>query len=138
MSDKVAKEIRSRTMRAVRSKGSRIERLFFAALKVRGIRFRKNVISLFGKPDIASNKYKLAIFIDSCFWHGCRYHCRRPQSNQSYWLTKIEKNKERDRDVRQWYRKKGWTILRFWEHEIDNNLEKCITKVVRLIQSQVK
>lgn len=119
-------------MRAVRSKDTEIEKKIFGELRKRNIRFRRNVSTLLGKPDIASKKLKIAIFIDSCFWHGCRYHCRMPSSNVAYWRAKIDRNKKRDKEVKKWYLKNGWNILRFWEHEIKKDFESCIEKIVKV------
>lgn len=71
MVDNVSKEARSQNMRAIRSRGTQLEVLVLKELWKKGIRFRKNVKKLFGSPDIAIQKYKIVIFIDSCFWHGC-------------------------------------------------------------------
>ncbi|OGI25396.1 MAG: hypothetical protein A2287_09455 [Candidatus Melainabacteria bacterium RIFOXYA12_FULL_32_12] len=67
-------------MRAVKSKHTRLEDIVVNELHKRGLRFRRNVKDLKGKPDIAIKKYKIVIFIDSCFWHGCKKHCRMPKS----------------------------------------------------------
>ncbi|MED3501526.1 very short patch repair endonuclease [Brevibacillus agri] len=129
MGDKVSKEIRSKTMKAIRSKNTRLEQLITNKLWSLGYRFRKNVKSLFGTPDIAIKKYKEVIFIDSCFWHGCPYHCRLPKSNEEFWVTKIRKNQERDTIVTNYYRDKGWTFLRFWEHQITDDFSKVIEEI---------
>jgi DNA mismatch endonuclease (patch repair protein) len=74
-----------------------------------------------GKPDFVFRREKLAVFVDGCFWHGCRWHCRMPKSHQSYWQPKIEKNKARDKAVRRELGQKGWGVLRIWEHELKNS-----------------
>lgn len=94
MVDTVSKERRREIMQSVRSQSS-LENLVSRELWRRGIRFRKNVRSLFGTPDIAIKKYKIVIFIDSCFWHACELHGRLPKSNQEFWKKNwIETNKE--------------------------------------------
>ncbi|MGG3805401.1 hypothetical protein [Metabacillus fastidiosus] len=77
-------------MQVIRSQ-SKLENEFSRVLWKRELRFRKNVKSLFGKPEIAIKKYKIAIFIDSCFWHVCPLHGNRPKSNQKYWDKKLER-----------------------------------------------
>jgi len=136
MSDTVSKEVRSKTMRAIRSKDTKIEYAVFEKLRTEGIRFRRNVRDLPGKPDIAVKKYKIAVFIDSCFWHGCWRHCRMPKSNKNYWLPKIEGNKKRDKEVNIWYRKKQWTLLRFWEHQITKDLESCVKRITEAFDAK--
>ena len=115
-------------MSAVRSKNSEIEIKFRKALRKLGYRFRQNAADYFGKPDIVFKKYKTAVFVDSCFWHGCVRHCRMPASRRKYWVDKIERNKKRDRQVRRHYVKEGWNVLRFWEHDI-KDAEKLQKKI---------
>ncbi len=106
MLDEISREQRSKNMVAIRSV-SKIESIFSKALWNRGIRFRRNVRKLFGNPDIAIQKYKIVIFIDSCFWNGCPYHFTRPKSNQEFWDKKIQRNIKRDQEVTQYYKEKG-------------------------------
>ena len=129
MTDKVSPKKRSQIMSKIKSKNTKLENKIISDLWKRGVRFKRNVASLTGKPDIAIKKYKIVIFIDSCFWHGCSQHCRMPSSNRTYWEKKIERNKERDREVTNFYKEKGWHILRIWEHELKNDYEN-ITRIV--------
>lgn len=103
-------------MQAIKASGTKIETILCHALWHKGIRFRKNVKNLPGKPDIAIKKYKIVIFLDSCFWHKCPLHFKRPESNNSYWDKKIERNVFRDKEVNNYYNSNGWHILRIWEH----------------------
>jgi DNA mismatch endonuclease, patch repair protein len=116
--DNVSINRRSEIMRAVKSKDSKIETAFRKALWSKGFRYRKNSTKYFGKPDIILKRFKTVIFIDSCFWHGCRYHCRIPSSNKKYWQNKIFRNKLRDKLVNQHYKKIGWQNVRIWEHQV--------------------
>lgn len=104
------------------------------ALWKKGFRFRKNATDYFGKPDIMLPKYKTAIFVDSCFWHGCRWHCRMPSTNQAYWKKKIARNKERDKKVSKHYKKQDWQAIRIWEHEIKKIQQSILTKVIRVLK----
>ena len=110
--DRITREQRSKNMSAVKSK-SHLEEIVSKQLWNRGIRFRRNVRSLKGNPDIAIKKYKIVIFIDSCFWHCCPEHGTMPKSNIEFWETKLNRNKERDREVNAYYKNQHWTILRF-------------------------
>ncbi|MBS4196450.1 very short patch repair endonuclease [Lederbergia citri] len=132
MPDKITREQRSKNMAAIRSV-SKIESLFSKALWANGIRFRRNVRKLFGNPDIAIQKYKIVIFIDSCFWHACPIHFTRPKSNQEYWDKKILRNIERDREVTKYYQENGWHIKRIWEHSIRKEFENTVKETVFFI-----
>lgn len=96
MVDTFSKDERSKIMRTVKSKKTSLESSVTKELWKRGVRYRTNVLDLFGKPDIAIKKYKVVVFIDSCFFHGCPLHCRIPKSNEGYWIGKIQRNIERD------------------------------------------
>ena len=125
-------------MSYVKSKDSKIETLFRKELWKSGFRYRKNSGKYFGKPDIVLPKYKTTIFVDSCFWHGCKKHCRIPATNKKYWLNKIERNKERDKEVNKFYKKTGWKIVRIWEHELLEVSDKCISKIVVFLKEKYK
>jgi len=127
--DTVSEKKRSYIMKAVKSKGTKIELLLRKALSKEGHRYKINCDELIGKPDIVFEKNKLAIFVDSCFWHGCQYHCRIPKTNRRYWLNKIKRNKKRDREVNKWYVTNRWILLRFWEHSAVKDIKNCLTKI---------
>lgn len=126
MADIFSKKKRSEIMSKVRSKESKIEIEFRKKLWKLGFRYRKNSTKYFGKPDIVLLKYKTVIFIDSCFWHGCKKHGSTPQTRRKFWETKIERNKQRDKEVDRHYRKLGWNIFRIWEHNLKNDSEKIL------------
>lgn len=133
---KKTKEQISRNMRAVKSKDSQIELILRRELWARGLRYRKNVRSVYGTPDIAFTGKKVAVFCDSEFWHGYAWEiCQDDfQSNQSFWISKIERNMQRDIEVNEKLRSEGWTVLRFWGREITKNVSSCadiIEKAVR-------
>lgn len=125
----ITKTERSRIMGAIKSKDSEVEIKFRKVLWKTGIRYRKNVERYFGKPDILLKKHKTVIFIDSCFWHGCRHHGKLPKFHRSFWKAKIERNKQRDKEVRSYYKKKGWKIIRFWEHQIKKNPDEAVEEI---------
>ncbi|RKD26015.1 very short patch repair endonuclease [Ammoniphilus oxalaticus] len=134
MADKITRQQRSNTMRAVRSQGTKLEQAVTKRLWTMGFRFRKNVQKLFGKPDLAIQKYKVVLFIDSCFWHGCPLHCRMPQSNTAYWQQKIERNRTRDEEVDSYYHEKGWKLLRIWEHDLKEDFEGTIERIASFMK----
>ncbi len=88
----------------------------------RGLRFRKDhPIRVEGRrsirPDVVFTRSRVAVFVDGCFWHGCPEHQVVPKSNPDYWIPKLRRNIERDREVDAALEDDGWTVLRFWEHE---------------------
>ncbi|AQX02806.1 very short patch repair endonuclease [Elizabethkingia anophelis] len=121
-------EQRSRNMRAIKSIGTKAEVQLAKALWNLGYRYRKNDKKVFGKPDLTFKKYKLAIFVDSEFFHGKDWdtekHCIK--TNTEFWHKKIERNIERDREVTQYLEKSGWKVLRFWEKDIRKKLTECL------------
>lgn len=133
MADNLSPEIRKKNMSAIRSVHTKLEDRVTKALWKHGIRFRKNVKGLKGKPDIAIQKYKIVIFIDSCFWHACEQHCRIPTSNVPYWTQKLYGNKQRDALVTKYYKNQGWHVLRVWEHDLKANFDGTIHSIAEFI-----
>ena len=105
------------------------------ALWSMGLRFRRNVKGLPGKPDIAIKKYKIVIFLDSCFWHRCPEHFKKPKSNTAYWEPKIENNVIRDINITQYYITNNWHILRVWEHDYKRELNNTVIKIAYFIKT---
>ncbi len=123
-------------MRQVKAKDSEIELLLRKELWSRGLRYQKNVKTIIGKPDIVFKGKKIAVFCDSEFWHGYDWDNRRKdfKSHQDFWIPKIERNIERDKEVNSKLKEEGWTVLRFWGKDIKSNTLACadnIEKVVR-------
>lgn len=117
----------SRNMQKVHSRDSKIELLLRRELWQRGLRYSKNVRDILGKPDIVFLKKKIAIFVDSEFWHGYDFDKHRQdfKSHQAFWWEKIERNRERDLEVTLGLRDAGWLVLRFWGKEILHNVGRC-------------
>lgn len=94
----------------------RVRRMLFAA----GLRYRKSY-PVPGLPrrsiDIAFPRHHLAVFLDGCFWHGCSVHKTIPKVNEGWWAAKIDDNRRRDRETTAELEGRGWSVLRFWEHE---------------------
>lgn len=134
MSDIFSKEKRSEIMSKVRSKDSKIEIEFRKKLWRAGFRYRKNAKKYFGKPDIVLPKYKTVIFVDSCFWHGCKKHGSMPKTRKEFWEAKIKRNMARDREVNRYYRREGWYLFRIWEHEA-KDADKIIDNLKKIVQA---
>lgn len=130
-----SKEQISYNMRRVRNKDSQIEITLRRELWAQGLRYRKNVKSVYGHPDIAFIGKKVAVFCDSEFWHGFNWSERKHdfRSNQDFWIPKIERNMQRDADVTQHLRQEGWTVLRFWGKEIKNDVSVCANKIMKAV-----
>jgi DNA mismatch endonuclease (patch repair protein) len=135
MPDKFSKEIRRKTMQAVKSKNTGLEKTVTNELRVRRISFRKNVRGMVGTPDIVIKRHRIVIFVDSCFWHGCKNHYRVPETNTEYWQRKIERNRERDLKTTEYYLNNNWHILRIWEHEFKEDQKGAIKKIVDFINA---
>jgi len=131
--DRVDKETRSRVMATVRSKNTRLEEEVARILDDAGLGpYARHARSLPGTPDFVFEEQRLAVFVDSCFWHGCPKHLRRPGSNTSYWQTKIDMNVRRDRRQRAALRRAGWRAIRVWEHDVGSP-PKVLKKVRRFL-----
>lgn len=122
---------RSKIMRAIRSTNTKDEVRLAKALWHLGYRYRKNNRKVFGTPDLTFKKLKIALFVDSEFFHGKDWENQknRFKSNQEFWQNKIERNIQRDIEVNTYLMEKGWTVIRFWSTEIKNNLDDCIAKI---------
>ena len=134
MVDRHTKEQRHKNMQAVKGKNTKLENNVMTYLWQHGYRFRKNVKDLEGKPDIAIKKYKTVVFIDSCFWHKCPVHYKAPATNVAFWENKINGNQKRDNQVTEYYKSKKWNIIRIWEHELKDDFEKTMQKVIHFIE----
>ncbi len=126
------KEQISYNMQQVKNKDSKIEVLLRKELWSRGLRYRKNVNRIYGKPDIAFIGKKVAVFCDSEFWHGYNWEERKKdfKSHQEFWIPKIERNMARDAEVTEKLESEGWTVIRFWGNEIKKNTAQCATIII--------
>jgi DNA mismatch endonuclease (patch repair protein) len=131
--DNLTPEQRRKNMQNIRSEGTRPELLIAKELRRRKIYFAKNVKTITGKPDFVFRRKRVAVFVDSDFWHGHRTRCIMPKSNCGYWEQKIARNKERDKQVARALKKDGWTVIRLWEKDIKRNLDKSIKKITGVL-----
>jgi DNA mismatch endonuclease (patch repair protein) len=119
VADVFTKKKRSQVMAAIRSRGNKATELKLASIlraaRITGWRRHQPV---HGRPDFIFRGKRLAVFVDGCFWHGCRWHCRMPQGNREYWQAKIARNSARDRRTTRMLRSQGWRVLRIWGHAL--------------------
>jgi DNA mismatch endonuclease (patch repair protein) len=129
--DKFSKKKRSEIMSKIKSKNTKFEKEFIAVLKkFTNRKFKTNVSSIKGKPDIVFIKEKICIFLDSDFWHGWQYTRRKHLLKNSFWRKKIEATRKRDKKITIYLRNSGWRVIRIWEHEIKKNPEKAVNKII--------
>ena len=132
--DKLSKQQRHKNMAAIRSKDTKPEMVVRRGLWKRGFRYRLNYKRLPGHPDLVLRKYRTCIFVNGCFWHGHRLRevqsekfafdfessecCKIPQTNRDFWVAKIQRNKERDKEELKKLAAMGWHCITVWECEL--------------------
>ena len=129
--DNLTKAQRKKNMQHIKSKNTKPEMILRLKLWHKGLRYRKNYLPLIGKPDIVFVRQKIAIFVDGDFWHGKDLSKIKKQvkSNRSYWIHKIQRNMERDKEVNDSLTADGWLVLRFWESDIKLNTDDCVENI---------
>jgi len=137
--DKHTPEQRRRNMQAVKNKDSHIETVLRKALFHRGYRYRKNYSKVYGKPDIVFTKEKIAIFCDSEFWHGYDWEERKTdfKSKHDFWIPKIERNIERDKEVTAYLESEGYVVLRYWGKQILSDIDKVVNEIVEKLHTKI-
>ena len=136
MADNHTKEVRSRNMSHIRSKNTKPEEKVRKYLFSKGFRYRINVRTLPGCPDIVLPKYKTVIFVDGCFWH--KHDCPRfvwPSSNEDYWIPKIQRNVERDEMNTRHLISLGWNVLVVWECQLK---KKAFEHTMSQLESDIR
>ena len=131
--------VRSRAMSAVRGKGNVTteRRLRLALVRAHVVGWRLHPEEIPGRPDFYFPQNKVAIFTDGCFWHGCRKCGHIPSKNSEFWSTKIERNRRRDMEKTAQLREKKINVLRFWEHELRDNLDHCVETIKQTLENEV-
>lgn len=126
-----------KNMSQIRGKDTSIEITLRKALWDKGYHYQKNAKGLPGRPDIALTKYKIAIFCDSEFFHGKDWEVLKPKlekgKNPEYWVKKIERNMERDREKDRQLLLSGWTVIHFWGKDIMKRTDECVRVVEEAI-----
>ena len=125
-------------MSRIRAKDTGIEVKLGKGLWSRGIRYRKNVKGITGKPDLAFIGKKVAVFCDSEFWHGYDWENRKNQlkTNREFWVAKIERNMERDAEVNAKLEEEGWKVIRFWGKEIEKETSRCADEIEKAVKER--
>lgn len=133
-------EQRRKNMQAVKNKDSKIELMLRKELWTRGLHYRKNDKTVFGHPDLTFKRKKIAIFVDSEFWHGYDWANRKAdfKSHQEFWIPKIERNMQRDIEVNEKLKSDGWNVIRFWGKDIKNDVAACADIVERAVKENEK
>ena len=129
---------RKKCMQSNKSKGTKPELLLAKSMWKLGLRYRKNVSNILGKPDFCFKKYKIAIFVDGEFWHGKDWKEKKSKitSNRDFWIKKIEKNMQRDAETSQALRNNGWLVFRFWGKDIEKHASEIAEKIYNAIKNQ--
>lgn len=124
---------RSATMSKIRSKNTKPELAFRKALWKAGVRFRVHFKGIPGKPDISNRSKKFVVFIDGEFWHGHDWEKKRSSihSNRAFWIPKIERNMQRDRQINDTLSNMGFKVFRFWQKDVEENLGVCLMEILR-------
>ncbi|MEC7755688.1 MAG: very short patch repair endonuclease [Bacteroidota bacterium] len=126
---------RSAMMSKIKAENTKPELMFRKALWACGVRYRVHSKTIPGKPDISNQKLKFAVFIDGEFWHGYNWEEKKRsiKSNRAFWIPKIERNMQRDREINYILAKGGLKVFRFWEHEVKKELGRCVNEVLQYI-----
>jgi DNA mismatch endonuclease, patch repair protein len=127
--DQFTKEKRSEIMRSVRTRDTAPEIRLRRALWKAGLRYRTRERIEGAKPDAAFLGKRVLVFVDGCFWHGCPRHYTQPVENAAFWRAKLEKNRARDQRNNQTLEAKGWRVLRFWECEVEKEIERVVARI---------
>lgn len=138
MKQRTAAEI-SYNMSKIKNKDTKIEVMLRRELWNRGLRYRKNSLKIYGKPDIVFIGKRIAVFCDSEFWHGYNWAERKKdfKSHQEFWIPKIERNISRDKEVTAMLKNDGWIVLRFWGCEIKRNVSACADLIEASIEERI-
>jgi DNA mismatch endonuclease (patch repair protein) len=133
MPDVFTKAKRSQVMSRIRGRGNRETEVALAKLfRAHEIVGWRRHYPIFGNPDFAFPRLRLAIFVDGCFWHCCPVHVNFPKSNSAFWRRKLDGNRRRDRLVGRELRKRGWRVMRIWEHAMKDPV-RVIRRVRRVL-----
>jgi DNA mismatch endonuclease (patch repair protein) len=132
MVDVLTPEQRKLNMSHINSKNTNPEKKLRHLIWSQGIRGYRIHYNLPGKPDIVFTKKKVAIFVDGCFWHKCPVCFQEPETRNEFWMKKIQSNVERDKKVNLQLKNLGWTVMRFWEHDIRKNPDAIVERIAEM------
>ncbi|MGI0035239.1 MAG: very short patch repair endonuclease [Nitrososphaera sp.] len=135
MSDNLTPKQRSYTMSRIRSRGnSSTELKLIRLMRGAGISGWRRKSNLCGRPDFVFPKYHVAVFVDGCYWHGCRRCALSAKTNTEYWKAKIVGNVKRDRTNTRKLKDDGWSVIRIWEHDLKAKPMKCLAKIMSALR----
>lgn len=133
-SDKISKKKRSENMSKIRSSGTKFEKDFLAELDNHlSESYTLNDKTIRGKPDIVIKDKKVLVFLDSDFWHGWQFPRWKHLMKNDFWVEKISRNRLRDRRTTAFLRRKGWVVIRIWEHNIKKDIMKEINRILNVL-----
>lgn len=133
MPDNLTPEQRSFCMSRIKGKDTGLEMRVRSALHRRGLRFRKHVKDLPGKPDVVFRNARVAVFVDGDFWHGYRFPSWEDKVSD-FWKKKINRNRERDAANHRKLRQMEWTVIRLWQHEVEADFDACIDRILAAVR----
>ena len=131
MADNRTKKQRSKNMSKIRSKNTKTELKMKKFLQGTYLRYQPEI---YGRPDFGSKKFRIAVFIDGCFWHKCPKCYSVPKSNRKFWVNKINTNAKRDKKINHALKKQNYLTLRFWEHQIDKDATSCLNRITKEVR----
>jgi DNA mismatch endonuclease, patch repair protein len=123
---------RSRCMAQIKGRDTKPELILRRSLWCLGLRYRLRS-NIEGRPDLIFSSARVAVFVDGCQWHCCPKHWVRPKSNTKFWDRKFTNNRNRDKTVNQLLKAKGWSVLRFWEHEIQEDCKSVALRISKIV-----
>ncbi|PIR80008.1 MAG: very short patch repair endonuclease [Candidatus Levybacteria bacterium CG10_big_fil_rev_8_21_14_0_10_35_13] len=130
------KSQRSFNMSRIKSSNTALEIMFRKYIWQEGVRGFRVKNKILGKPDIYFPKKKIAVFIDGCFWHKCPIDFITPKSNVEFWNSKISENLKRDKKINKLLKEKSVTVIRLWEHEVENNISDCFLRIEEQLKTK--
>jgi DNA mismatch endonuclease (patch repair protein) len=134
MTDVLTEEQRKYNMSRIRGKDTSPELKIRKKLYSQGLRGYRVHYQLPGRPDITFTRYRIAVFIDGCYWHKCPECFTEPQTRREFWMNKINRNVERDKEINLLLESDGWHVLRFWEHQVRKDAQSVVDMIYNAIQ----
>ncbi len=122
-------------MQSNKGRDTKPELLVRQLVHAAGLRYRVSArpeVDFRRTADLLFRPARVAVFVDGCFWHGCPEHYTRPKANDGYWSGKVARNRERDEETTRILTERGWSVLRFWEHEDPAEVAEQIVSTVRV------
>ena len=136
MADVLTREQRSYNMSRIRGENTKPEITLRKLLYAKGLRGYRTKAKVYGKPDVVFPRFRVAVFVDGCFWHKCPGCFVMPETNQEFWLSKIEGNVRRDEKVNDRLRQEGYEVIRVWEHEVRKDAKGCLKKIHKALRKR--